>query len=292
MPRVRKPRQDAAALAMPRQLQDRPGRWKLVWRRQRRRMRPVLFCVAVLALGLVLAGSVRGLGRGANFHEQMANVSARLGLRITTVRIEGREKTPEPVLNAALGVRPGEAILTYSVSEARTRLEMINWVESATVERRLPGTLVVTLKERRPFAVWQTEGKFVLIDRDGNKVTDSNVANFSGQLPLVVGAGAPQAARLLVEALAEQPALLARMSAAVRVGERRWNLHMDNGTDVMLPEGEEKRALARLAELQASHALLDRPLQVVDLRLPDRLVVRPVPEKIDPPTRPTPPRKT
>jgi cell division protein FtsQ len=42
----------------------------------------------------------------------------------------------------------------------------------------------------------------------------------------------------------------------------------------MLPEGAEVQALAKLAELQASHQLLDRPLQVVDLRLPDRLVVR------------------
>ena len=50
---------------------------------------------------------------------------------------------------------------------------------------------------------------------------------------------------------------------------------MNNGADVMLPEGAEIQALAKLAELQASHSLLDRPLAVVDLRLPDRLVVRP-----------------
>jgi cell division protein FtsQ len=197
-------------------------------------------------------------------------------------------------VRAALGVHKGDAILTYSLAEARTRLETINWVQSATLERRLPGTILVRLVERRPFAVWQTEGRFVLIDRDGNVVTDSDVAAFSGQLPLVVGVGAPQTAAALIDVLATQPALQARMTAAVRVGERRWNLRMDNGVDVMLPEGEEKRALARLAELQASHALLDRPLQVVDMRLPDRLVVRPVADKPEPPARPAPstPRKT
>ena len=57
---------------------------------------------------------------------------------------------------------------------------------------------------------------------------------------------------------------------------------MTNGTDVMLPEGHETEALARLAELQASNALLDRPLAVVDMRLPDRLVVRPRSEPRDP----------
>jgi cell division protein FtsQ len=43
----------------------------------------------------------------------------------------------------------------------------------------------------------------------------------------------------------------------------------------MLPEGAEVAALAKLAELQNTQALLDRPLAVVDMRLPDRLVVRP-----------------
>jgi cell division protein FtsQ len=63
--------------------------------------------------------------------------------------------------------------------------------------------------------------------------------------------------------------------AAVRVGERRWNLRLKNGADVMLPEGAETQALNKLMELQTTDALLDRPLAVVDMRLPDRLVVRP-----------------
>ena len=65
------------------------------------------------------------------------------------------------------------------------------------------------------------------------------------------------------------------MVAAVRVGERRWNLRLNNGADVMLPEGHEVAALDRLMQLQQQHALLDRPLAAIDLRLPDRLVLRP-----------------
>lgn len=304
MPRVK--RQTAEMLAAPRRLQDRPGRWKLALRRQRRLLRPALLCAAVAAILLIAAGAVRGLGQGASFRDQLANLSVRVGLRVANIDIQGREKAPEPQVRAALGLRNGDAILTYSLAEARARLEKIKWVQSATLERHLPGTIVVRLVERRPFAVWQIDGNFALIDRGGNVVTDSEVAAFSGLLPLVVGPGAPMAAAGLIDALATQPALQARVTAAVRVGERRWNLHMDSGTDIMLPEGEEKRALARLAELQASHALLDRPLQAVDMRLPDRLVVRPLVEKAEQPMRPpaglppgpppspppSPPRKT
>ncbi len=275
MPRVKR----RVPIPPPSRMQDRPGRWKLLWRRQKRMLRPAVVGVGVLGLGLAAAGLAHALGQGASFGERAASASARLGLRVANIEIEGRQKTPEPLLRAALGLRAGDPILGFSVSDARARLETINWVQSATVERRLPGTIVVHLNERRPFAVWQHEGRFELVDRDGNMVTDSDVSTFGNQLPLVVGTGAPKAAAALLDALATQPDLASRMVAAVRVGERRWNLHMKNNTDVLLPEGAELPALAKLAELQATHALLDRPMQVVDLRLPDRLVLRPQADK-------------
>ena len=100
------------------------------------------------------------------------------------------------------------------------------------------------------------------------------------------GYGAPAAAAALLDELEQQPDLKARVIAAVRVGERRWNLRMTNGADVMLPEGAEHAALARLAQLQASHGLLDRPLAVLDMRLADRLVVRPQAERPAQPNTP------
>jgi cell division protein FtsQ len=282
MPRVKR----AAPAAI--RLQDRPGRWKLIWRKQRRRLRPALAGGGLIAVVVLLGVLLHTLGHGANWRERLGNATASLGLRVQDIIIEGRQKTPEPLLWAALGVGRGDPILSFSVAEARTRLETINWVQSATVERLLPGTILVHLTERSPIAVWQHDGRFALIDRDGNTVTDSDVATFAGQLPLVVGLGAPKAAAALIDALAAQPTLQGRVVAAVRVGERRWNLRMNNGTDVLLPEGAEMQALAKLVELQAAHALLDRPLQAVDLRLPDRLVVRPLP---DPSRTPPPPRK-
>ena len=52
-------------------------------------------------------------------------------------------------------------------------------------------------------------------------------------------------------------------------------LRLRNGADVLLPEGHEIAALDRLMELHKSQALLDRPLAAIDLRLGDRLVLRP-----------------
>jgi len=259
---------------------DRPGRMKLLLRRQRRRLRPAgwtIFAVLVIAFGYGLVHSGAPGGWLATARERLGKATAVAGLRVGDIVIEGRANTPEPLLRAALGVSRGDAILGFSLADARARIETLTWVEHATVERRLPGTIVVKLDERRPFAVWQNQGKFALIDRDGQLVTDQDVSQFR-HLPLVVGAGAPGAATVLLDALTARPALQTRVIAAVRVGERRWNLHLNTGADILLPEGHEVAALDRLQQLQQDHALLDRPLQVVDLRLPDRLVIRPKPE--------------
>ncbi|MCX7381341.1 MAG: FtsQ-type POTRA domain-containing protein [Alphaproteobacteria bacterium] len=274
----RKPRAKAAPPEPPRML-DRPGKWKLIWKRQRQILRRTLAGVVLLAV-LGLAGlAAQAIGQGASVGERLADATGQLGLRVQEIRIEGRQKTPEPLLRAAIGVRTGDPILGMSVRDAKGRIESIAWVQSATVERRLPGLIVVQIVERRPFAVWYLDGKKSLIDRQGEKVDDSDVSTFEGELPMVAGLGAPKAAAAFLDILATQPEIQARVFAAVRIGERRWNLRMQNGTDILLPEGAEKLALDKLAALQASHSLLDRPLQAVDLRLPDRLVIRPAVEK-------------
>ncbi len=90
--------------------------------------------------------------------------------------------------------------------------------------------------------MWQNGGKFQLIDRAGQVVVEQDPVKDAAAfatLPLVVGAGAPENAAALLDQLAALPALRARVVAAVRVGERRWNLRLNNGADVLLPEGAE-----------------------------------------------------
>jgi cell division protein FtsQ len=201
-----------------------------------------------------------------------------LGFDTQSIIIEGRAKTPQAVIEQALGVKRGDPILTVSLADARRHIEAIPWVRSAVVSRVLPHTIRIVLDERSPFAVWQNRGNFTLIDQAGNVVSDADIASFVNVLPLVVGEGAPIDAARLLTAYAKYHPLNGRMMAAIRVGGRRWDLCMSNGAIVQLPEGAEDQALSRLADLQTDKQLLDRPLQEIDMRLPDRLRVRPMTE--------------
>ncbi|MBI0534267.1 FtsQ-type POTRA domain-containing protein [Roseomonas sp. KE2513] len=257
---------------------QRPSALRLWLRRRKPMLRPAAKAAALLGLFGVAAMGVASLDPASKlsaiFDSASSGAAARAGaLLVTEVRIEGARNTAPAMLREAIGVRAGDPVLAFAPQTAKERLESIAWIESAEVQRHLSGLVLVRLRERAPFAIWQNNGRFAIIDREGRTVATDRLDAF-GPLPLVVGAGAEKTAAPLYDLLKRAPDLLARTQALVRIGERRWNLRLHSGTDVMLPEGHEDAALQRLAELQRQNQILDRPLQVVDLRLPDRLVLR------------------
>ncbi|MGE5546130.1 MAG: cell division protein FtsQ/DivIB [Solirubrobacterales bacterium] len=207
--------------------------------------------------------------------ETMLASTAEAGFRIQEITVSGRNRTPTELIVEALGTRHGAPILSVDLQEVKDRLELIDSVKSAAVERRLPGQLHLAIAERTPVAIWQNGGQFVLVDRDGHQIPGS-IAGLE-DLPLVVGDGAPGNADELLTMLATEPALAERVKAAVRVGGRRWNLKLDDaqgGIEVRLPEDEPEAAWHRLAELERDHRLSGRQISMIDLRVPDRLVMR------------------
>jgi cell division protein FtsQ len=208
---------------------------------------------------------------------RLLDATAALGLRVADIRVEGRRTTDRETIFDALGARLGTPILAIDPVRAKEKLERLPWVRSALIERRLPDTLYVRLVEREPLALWQHDGKIELIDRTGAVIPVTRLDRFAN-LQLVVGADAASHAAQLLKMLASEPDLAARVTAAVRVGGRRWNLRIDKAIDVLLPADDPAAAWDDLARLQRSSAILQRDVQAIDLRLPDRLVVRVAPE--------------
>ena len=178
----------------------------------------------------------------------------------------------------ALALGSGAPILAIDLEAARARIQALPWVRQASVRRVLPDTIVVEIVERRPLALWQHDKKFALIDEEGQAILRDDVARFS-DLMVVVGEDAAPNATALVRMLATEPELMRRVKAAVRVGGRRWNVHLEQGIDVKLPEQDPEAAWRRLADYQRRYGVLDKQVRTVDLRLSDRLTVLPAPPK-------------
>jgi cell division protein FtsQ len=201
-------------------------------------------------------------------------VAAITPFKLADVTVEGRDYVTREDVLGALNVKAGDSLLGIDLQAARKRLEAIDWVSSATVERRLPDTLYVTLKERRAVAIWQNGNEYTLIDTNGRTVRASRMPPGAASLLLLGGAGAPDHVGDLLLLLAYEPAITRQLRAAVWVGQRRWNLILKNDVEIWLPEEDAVAALHRLAQLDAEDKLLSREFGVVDLRLPDKLYLR------------------
>ena len=267
-----------------------PPRQRKVSRPQRR---------ALMAAGVVAAIGMLGVGgwwlaRSGIAAEAMAAAGAHVarvgkavGFAVENVSVEGRERENRQAILAALGVARGTPILAVDLGAAKARLEALPWIHSADVERLLPDTIFVRLTERHPLALWQRQGKLAVVADDGTVLAGEPPDAYSS-LIVLVGDDAPKLGASLLAMLASEPTLYPHVAAAVRVGGRRWNLRLDSGIDIALPQDNPDAAWHKLAALDREQNLLERNVLAVDMRLPDRLVVR-LPADL---AKPAPTKKT
>jgi cell division protein FtsQ len=212
----------------------------------------------------------RELARAGDF---VLAATADAGLSLQTVEVHGRGETRQPDILGAIGAARGAPLLGLDIDAMRERLSALPWIMSAEVERRYPDRLLVTVKEAEPMALWQRSQRLYLVSRGGKVIETADLGKYS-KLLVIVGDNAPERAEALFDLLGQQPKLKDRVTAAVFVGKRRWNLRLDNGIDVKLPEENPAAAWSRLADLQKQHGLLEKDVRIIDLRLPDQVVLR------------------
>jgi len=206
--------------------------------------------------------------------QDIADIAANhLGFRITEIALAGNRELGREEILALAGVTGRSSLLFMDAARTRARLLSDPWIAEATVLKLYPGRLRIELVERKAFALWQKDARLSLIANDGT-VLETYVPRRYAALPQVVGTGAEHQAAEFLALLARYPAIANQVDASVLVAERRWNLHLKAGVEVLLPEVEPEQALRMLTDLDRDKKLLSRDIAVVDLRLADRVTVR------------------
>jgi cell division protein FtsQ len=236
--------------------------------------------ILAVTLILVAAGGAIGLfagGHVANAVDSLGGMIGapftRAGFAVRNVTIAGQDRTSELVAYGALAIPKGESIFGVRPDAARARLMMLPWVADAEVRRHFPGTVSVRLIEKRPFALWENGKELDIVERSGAVITKVE-GNRIGRLPVLAGAGAPAAAAPIVDALEGQKAIMARLVSITRIAERRWDLILTGGVTVRLPEEGWERQLGELERLIVEKGVLERDIEMIDLRYPDNFVFR------------------
>jgi cell division protein FtsQ len=274
--RKAEPRAERAPRASGKTERERSGFWPFRRGGEGRSLlqRPMLLLTVVLSAGALGAGlwfggyvtaARSGIGNAIN------GSFAAAGFSLERISVAGNQRTPADAVYGALGLEHGESIFAADPAEARKRLMALPWVADAVVRRKFPDSVEVTLFEKRPFALWQNGESLAVVERSGAVIPGQSGAGFP-KLPILIGAGAPESAAPLIDALSNQRAISARLRGVERVGQRRWDLILDRGVRVRLPESGWEDQLAELERLIVDKGVLERDVEIIDLRYPDSYI--------------------
>ena len=251
------------------------GKWRdvsLKWRFAARGGAVALLAVTIF-YGLTAGGYVTD--PDSPLYNLSGRFAAKFGNAAQQIRISGlKRKTPASVLNI-IGVKPNDSLIGFDPLTARRILQNFDWVKSAQVRKVYPNQLEIEVEEREPFAIWQRDGEFYVIDKSGSAFTSVAASDVPGML-VITGDGANEKVFQLVNHIEAHLQVKSKVKAASYVGGRRWNLYLANGIKVMLPEGRVVEGLKRFSRFYAKAGLEGKQVNVVDLRLSKQIVVSPV----------------
>ena len=235
---------------------------------------------SALAVGLLVAAALTGAVCGGQYtafveaNGAVGDVLARaLGFGIDAVTITGARELSVKEILAGAGVDQRSSLLFVNAADIRARLLAMPLVQDAGVHKLFPNRLVITITERRPFALWQMNGVVSVIAADGTAIDKMRDQRFD-DLPFVVGDDANAHVAEFMRLLDAAGDLRPQIRAGVYIGDRRWNLNLKNGLEVRLPEINPEPAVAEFASMVDRSQLLDKDLISVDMRMPGRLVAR------------------
>lgn len=262
-------------------LDPAPSRWS--YRYQRLMLTPLFR--KMLFLGLPLGISL-GLGAAylAQPERREAIVQAYFDLReqietrpefmVNLLAVEGASREIEDDIREIFPHDLPASSFDIDLEEVREMIVGLPAVADANVRIRQGGVMVAEVSERVPVAIWRSRDGLGLLDAEGVLIGEIDTRAARADLPVVAGEGAD---RVISEALALFMAgkpLGHRLRGLVRVGERRWDVVLDGGQRILLPEAGPVRALERVIVLDDVQDMLSRDLVAVDMRLAARPTIR------------------
>ncbi len=212
----------------------------------------------------------------SNMMQAVYKLSARYGMYVEDIIVEGNKRTSYEDLVQALNLSENESILGIDIAKLQSQIEQLTWVRHCVVKRSFfPNNILVSIEERKVKAIWQYEGRFYPVDAEGNVI---EVEEYEPDAPVIVlaGEGAPHHLAELLAVLNTDEELAGKVRAAVYVSNRRWDLSLGNAQNrvlIKLPEKNFDKAYQKIALLNKRQGIFKRKLTSFDVRYDNRIVV-------------------
>lgn len=258
-----------------------PSKWG--YRLQRLMLTPgfVTLIRVGVPLALIIAIAVNWFSdddRLAAFNQSIVDakeaVQKRPEFMVAALDVHGAGPVLEADVRRVLPIEFPVSSFDLELEDMRETVAALNAVADASVRLGENGALRVDVTPRIPVALWRATDNLQLLDADGVFTGVVKARSDRLDLPLIAGDGAQGHIQEALALFRNAGPLAPRVRGLVRMGERRWDIVLDRGQRIKLPEEGALGALDHVIALHQMNELMDRDVVAIDLRNPSRATVQ------------------
>lgn len=256
---------------------------RLAYRMERLMLTPLIrklirLGLPVFVLTMIVGALIADESRRNTISLAVAEVRTQLANRpeflVHGMKIEGASAELAEAVRAALPLDFPVSSFDLDLDAMQDTVATLDPVAEVHLQIGAQGILRMRVVERVPVAIWRSAEGLMLCDATGHVVARLAARADRPDLPLIAGEGARDALPEAMEVLAAAAPLTGRLRGLARIGARRWDLVLDRGQTIQLPEIAPVAALAQVLALDQAQDLLERDMTVIDMRTPRRPTLR------------------
>ena len=268
-----------------------PAPSRIAYRMMRLMLIPRLRLIFTLGFpSLLIFCATLGLFININVWENISAIKKDLKLAFVQrpefmIKVASIDGSSDELANEIREILPLDFPVSYFDLDIKYLHKVVNEipaVASAAIKISAGGVLQINVAEKSPAFIWRKGNVMSVIDETGSFIRIANSRVDYPKLPLVVGEAADLAVSEISSLMQANEYFKDHVRAFIRVGERRWDLILENNVRIMLPQREFLAAFDRLMLMNEAGSLLSGRLSNIDMRLVVRPTVRVDTVSVDP----------
>lgn len=268
-----------------------PAPSRIAYRMMRLMLIPRLRLIFTLGFpSLLIFCATLGLFININVWENISAIKKDLKLAFVErpefmIKVASIDGSSDELANEIREILPLDFPVSYFDLDIKYLHKVVNEipaVASAAIKISVGGVLQINVTEKSPAFIWRKDNVMSVIDETGSFIRIANSRVDYPKLPLVVGEAANLVVSEISSLMQANEYFKDHVRAFIRVGERRWDLILENNVRIMLPQREFLAAFDRLMLMDEAGSLLSGRLSNIDMRLVVRPTVRVDTVSVDP----------
>lgn len=206
---------------------------------------------------------------------------------VKEIVFSGNKHISESELKAIMGISGNESLLGLSSKELEGRLLKSPWIKAVSFRKDFPHRFTVRIEESMPYALLEMNGRTFFVDDKGNMLEELKGESIPF-LPIISGDPFKNSSVFpevmnLVRTMKDKGfiAVKDRIEIIIPHGAGPEDISMQvDGMLVKVGHGEYEEKLQRLLELEDEIMRRGIPVDYIDLRFANKVIVKPINEVI------------